>query len=367
MKKRAPVKLVRQKRRFNFILAGLALALSLFGLLMIYESSNIAAFQSFQDKYHFLRDQGLWLVIGSIGMIVVSFVNYKKYSVLAIPLLIGALLCMIAVFIPGVGIKTLGAHRWVNFHFFQFQPSELTKLALIIYLSSWFSTFEKKRLLAFFILLTMVVGLVMLQPDLGTASILTVIFIVMYFVSGAPFWHFAFLVPVISVGAFILMIISPYRFQRLTTYLNPNFDPLGASYHIRQILISFSSGGFWGLGLGASRQKYQFLPEATTDSIFAIIAEEFGFFGSLLFILFYLFFLYQLFKITLKAPDKQGFLLGSGIFTLIAFQTIVNLGSMVAIFPLTGVPLPLISYGGSNMVITFIAIGLMLNIKRQSS
>lgn len=360
------IKLLKQNSKFDWWIAGIAILLSLFGLLMIYEASNVVAFRNFEDKYFFVRDQIVWLVIGLIGMIISSFFTYKKYYKLSLPLLILTILTLVAVFIPGLGIKALGARRWLNIGFLNFQPTELAKLTLILYLSAWFKEKERGRFIPFMLLLSLIVGLVILQPDLGTAIILISVSIIMYFLSGAPFWHFFLLIPLAISLAFVLSIISPYRFARIATFINPDIDPLGASYHIRQILISLGSGGLWGVGLGGSRQKYQYLPEASTDSIFAIIGEDFGFIGSTVLILVFIVFFWRIYKVIVRAPDRLGFLIGSGILALFLSQTTINLGAQVAILPLTGSPLPFVSYGGSNLIISLIASGVILNISRHS-
>lgn len=354
-------------KRIDIWIGILAIIFSLFGLLMIFESSNVMAFHDFGNKYYYIHEQAIWFLFGVIGMVIVSFVNYKKYYWLAFPAIIITIVSLFAVFIPGIGVKAYGANRWIGINKFNFQPSELAKLTLIFYLAAWFSKKEKGRLMSFFLLLLLIVGLVVLQPDLGTAIILTAIAIFMYFLSGANSKQFLLLIPLVIVVVSLLAYSSPYRLKRVTTFLNPNIDPLGASYHIRQILISLGSGGFWGMGLGASRQKYQFLPEATTDSIFAIIAEELGFLGSMILVFMFIIFLWRIVKITKNIPDLHGFLLASGIFILFTSQILVNLGSMVALFPLTGVPLPFISYGGSNLVISLISVGILLSISRFSS
>ncbi|KKS45576.1 cell division protein FtsW [Candidatus Gottesmanbacteria bacterium RIFCSPLOWO2_02_FULL_42_29] len=359
------VKFFRQEKKIDFLLLALAVLFTAFGLLMVYEASNIPAFETFGNKYHYVSDQFTSSLIGIGVLAAVYFFPHKKYLQLSVPLLLITILSLAAVLIPGLGLKILGARRWLNLGFISFQPSELAKLTLIIYLASWLTSKEKGRLFSFVILLSIIVGLVMLQPDLGTAIILTAIFLTVYFVSAAPWWQFVLLLPGALIAVLIMSIISPYRYQRLMTFFNPNIDPLGSSYHIRQILISLGSGGLSGLGLGASRQKYQYLPEATTDSIFAIIGEELGFLGTAFLIFLYLVFLYHIFRIVRNAPDKMSFLLGSGILAFFGFQIIVNLGSMVALLPLTGVPLPFISYGGSSLVVSLACVGIILNISRQ--
>ena len=353
-----------QKNKMDFLLFLLPLALTLFGILMIYEASNIASYQSFSDKYYFVKEQFTAALIGFLILGIFSQIHYRFFFNLAIPTLIVSVISLIIVLIPDYSQKILGARRWLDMGFISFQPSELTKFGLILYLSSWLTDKEKGRLLPFILLLCLIVGLVILQPDLGTAVILTSIFLIVYFLSDSSIWHFIILVPLSIASVIGLSLISPYRYQRLLTFINPASDPLGSSYHIRQILISLGSGGVFGLGLGASRQKYQYLPEATTDSIFAIIGEEFGFFGSVILIAAFMVFLHRIYKLIKSAPDKYSRLLSSGFFALLASQTIINLGAMVALFPLTGIPLPFISYGGSNLVITLAAFGILLNISK---
>ncbi|MBI4066820.1 putative lipid II flippase FtsW [Candidatus Gottesmanbacteria bacterium] len=359
------ITLYKQKKGADWSIAILCAVLGIFGLLMIYESSNVSAFRDFGDKYHFVKDQLTWGILGTLGFIFASLFDYHKYYKLALPALLGTVLLLILVFVPGVGIHALGANRWIGLGLFSIQPAEIAKLSLVIYLSAWLSYKEKGRFLPFILLVGLFAGLVILEPDLGTSIIIVSVSLILYFTSGAPLLHFLLLLPGGVIGTVLLAITSPYRLKRLTTFLNPSIDPLGASYHIRQVLIALGSGGWFGLGLGASRQKYEFLPEATTDSIFAIIGEEFGFIGAVILISLFVLLLYRIFKIAKSAPDKFGFLLAAGILGIIGMQIIVNLGAMTALLPLTGVPLPFISYGGSNLIITLVSCGILLNISRQ--
>lgn len=364
MKKNSSFRLFGQQGKIDYWIPALTITLSLFGILMIFEASNVAAYRDFADKYHYIKEQLTWFFVGLVGLAIASVVSYKKIYQITLPLFIFTIFCLLAVFIPGIGVRTLGASRWIKFGWFNFQPSELAKLTLIFYLAAWFSNPEKKRFTAFLLLISIIVGLVVAQPDLGTAIILLLISIIMYWLSDSALWHFILLMPISISGVVFFALSAPYRMKRLTTFLNPNFDPLGASYHIRQILISLGSGGFFGLGLGASIQKYEFLPEATTDSIFAIIGEEFGFLGATIFIGILIFFFYRIFQIIKKAPDKYSGLLAGGILSLLFCQTAMNLGSIVAILPLVGLPLPFISYGGSNLVVSLTSIGILLNISK---
>lgn len=338
--------------------------LTLLGMVMVYDSSVAMALRDFSDQYYFAREQLRWLLLGYMVLFLFSQVEYKIWQKVALPLLVVTLLLLLGVFVPPIGIAALGARRWLNFGLFVLQPAELAKLALVVYLATWFSAKEQGRLPAFLLLLVMVVGLVILEPDLGTATILFAIALTLYFFSGAPVAHFGLLVPAALLSLAALAIAAPYRFRRVITFFNPELDPLGASYQIRQVLLSLGSGGLLGIGIGQSRQKYEYLPEANTDSIFAIIGEELGFIGAAVVVLLFLFLTWRCFRIARRAPDTLGRLLALGVGAWIAIQTAINLGAMVAILPLTGVPLPLISYGGSSLVITLGALGIVLNISR---
>lgn len=353
-----------QKNRFDYVLLIIVLVLCLFGLLMIYNTSSVSALSDFGDKMYYIKVQSKWLIVGLIGLFISLFTDYRRWYNLAVPLLLLNLVLLIVVFIPGLGVSAYGAKRWVNFGLFVVQPAELAKLSLVIYLSAWLSSRERGRFLAFITLIGMVAGLVILEPDLGTSLIIGLVALILYFLSEAPVFHLLFLVPVTIILASIAAIASPYRLRRLLTFLDPTRDPLGASYHIRQVLLALGSGGWFGLGIGKSRQKYAYLPEATTDSIFAIIGEEIGFIGSLFFILLYLFMLYRCFRIAREAPDKFGYLLGMGITFWFGVQALINFSAMTVVLPLTGVPLPFISYGGSGLVVTLFALGILLNISK---
>lgn len=346
-------------------LVGIVLCLSLFGVLMVYDSSVAIAIRDFGNQYYYAREQLKWLGIGILAMAILSRVDYHKWYGLALGALLGTMALLMAVFIPGLGIRALGANRWLNFGVFVFQPAELAKLVLVIYLAAWFSAREKGRFGAFLLLTGAIFGLVILEPDLGTGMILVAIAVVMYFLSGASIKHFAVLLPLVMIAITVLAISSPYRFRRLTTYLNPESDPLGASYQIRQALLGLGSGGWTGIGIGKSRQKYEYLPEANTDSIVAIIGEETGIIGVTFVISAFAFFVWRMVRVAARATDPFGTLLAAGIASWVGIQSVLNIGAMAALVPLTGIPLPLISYGGSSLVILLAATGIVVNISRQ--
>lgn len=348
----------------DWALVGLTILLSAFGLLMVYDSSVALAIRDFNNQYYYLTEQLKWVVVGLIVFGVASCVDYRIYKKFAFPMLVGTLALLLVVFLPGVGIKALGAKRWINLGFTVLQPAELAKLTIVIYLSAWFSTKEKGRLVSFLLLLGMVGGLIVLEPDLGTTLVLVATALTMYFLSGAPVKQFALVVPVLIVGVMILAVSSPYRFRRLTTFFNPETDPLGASYHIRQATIALGSGGMFGVGIGKSRQKYEYLPEANTDSIFAIIGEEIGFVGAMGVLVLFLLLLSRGFLIAKKVEDPFGRYLALGITSWVGYQVVMNIAAMVALIPLTGVPLPLLSYGGSSLIVVLTGLGILVNIGR---
>jgi len=333
---------------------------------MIYDASSYVSFKDFGDKYHYIKDQISWAVIGLSGLIFFYLFDYKKLYLLSLPILLFSIVLLILVFLPGVGVYILGAHRWINFKFFILQSSEFAKLALTIFLAAWFSNREKGRFLAFLLLTGIVIALIIAEPDMGTAIIILLIALTMYFLSGAPLRQFFGMVPVVAILGFLAVKFEPYRAQRLTTFFDTNASPQTYSYHVRQILIALGSGGLTGVGFGNSLQKYAYLPESTTDSIFAIIAEEVGFVGSALILGAYALLVLVGFRIAERAKDSFGKFLAAGITTLIAVQALINLASQTALLPLTGVPLPFISYGGSALIVNLSAIGILLNISKQS-
>ncbi|MBI3887487.1 putative lipid II flippase FtsW [Candidatus Microgenomates bacterium] len=337
-----------------------------FGLVMVYDASSASAVQTFSDKYYFLREQLKWIIIGLGLSTVAFFFDYKQLKKLALPGLLVSLLLLLCVFLPGIGIKAYGASRWINLGFMVLQASEVAKLALIIYLSAWLTTKEKGKLGAFLVLVGLLVGLIILEPDMGTAIVLFITAMILYFLSDNQILGLVFLFPLMILGGAGLAIRSPYRLKRILTFFDPDTDPLGASYHIRQALIALGSGGVFGLGLGNSRQKYSYLPEAMTDSIFAIIGEELGLIGLVVLVSIFSLFFFQSVKLTLKVEDPFGRLLGMGIIAWLAVQTMINIASIVGLIPLTGVPLPFISYGGSALVLELISMGILGNIWRQN-
>jgi cell division protein FtsW len=345
-------------KTFFFLTIGLTVA----GLVAVADSSAPTALSTFHDPYYFFKQQLVWAGIGFVCMICAIFINYKHWKKVAVYIFGVSIFFLILVLLPGFGSKVLGARRWLYFGPVGFQPAEIVKLTLAIFIAYLFS--EKKHYYYAIGAMGLVAGLIMLQPDFGTTLVLIGIGVVQVFVAGIPILVFLGLGGFGIISAALLILTSTYRRQRLMTFLEMSSDPQGSSYHISQILIAIGSGGFFGVGLGKSRQKHLFLPETATDSVFAIIAEEIGFFGATILIVILFYYVFRAYRIALNAPDDFSKLLGVGIATWLGVQTILNLSSMVALTPLTGIPLPFFSYGGSSLTMILFSVGILLNISK---
>ncbi|MBN1263338.1 MAG: putative lipid II flippase FtsW [Candidatus Pacebacteria bacterium] len=345
-------------------LVGLVLLLSVFGLIIVANASAVAAFRDFGNKLHYFRLQFQWLILGLTAFAAACFFPYQKWRKLVPLLLFLTFLSLVLVVLPKFGFRRFGARRWLNLGGFSFQPAELTKLSFITYLAAYLT--KKEQVWPLLLVSGLILFLVMLQPDLGTTLIILAIGFVVYFVGGMPWWQMLVLGLGASLGSFLLIVFSPYRRERWLTFLDPQRDPLGASYHIRQVLIALGSGGLFGVGLGQSRQKYEYLPAVSTDSIFAVVAEELGFAGAAALVLVFAFLIWRGIRVAQLAPDHFAQLLAVGVTAWVALQTFINLAAMVALAPLTGTPLPFISYGGSSLLLILLGMGILVNISRQT-
>lgn len=353
--------IVIKRTRTLSILLPILLLLGI-GLVMVYDASVAEAERLFHNKYYFVQRHAVWIALGLFAMALASRISTSLIRKIG-PLLFGLTTVMlVVVLIPGVGSTIQGARRWISIgNFVTFQPSELVKLTTVLYLSSWFR--HKPKPLHFFAFCGFLVGLLMLQPDFGTAMILVGTSFLMLFLSGASLGTIVAGIGIGAAAMFGLIVIAPYRLERLATYLNPSLaDRLGSGYHVNQALLALGSGGVFGLGLGRSRQKFQYLPEASTDSIFAVIGEEMGFIGALIILLIFVYLFYQLFRVISREPQEFRKLLAAGLTGWLAIQTVINVGSMIALFPLTGIPLPFISYGGSSLITQLLSIGIIVRI-----
>lgn len=350
-------------KRISAALFFITVLLAFLGLFLLYESSSYTALQNIGDKYFYVKRQLVWVLVGIFLSLTISKISYKKLYNFALPLLAVSLLFLLLVFVPGLGLKLKGAYRWIDFRLFVFQPSELLKVSLVLYLAAWFANKEKGRIIAFLLLFFTCILLVVLEPDMGTALIVALTSLLIYFLSGTRVVEVIFVLALLFGVSFLLVKIEPYRVARFLSFANFDYKSFeDTSYHIKQVLIAFGYGGLSGVGFGKSIQKYAYVPESTTDSIFAIFAEEAGFLGSAVLLLIFLSQVFFGFLIALKTNDKFGRLLACGLIVFLGIQTLMNLASQAVMIPLTGVPLPFISYGGSSMIINFISIGIILNI-----
>lgn len=356
------LKFKHQTEKLDKILLFLCLGLSLFGALMIFNASSVSAVETFQDKYYFFKNQITYVLTGWVIIFFVSKMNYHFWKKIAFSSFIFGLICLILVLFPGLGMKIMGSRRRLDLGLLSFQPAELMKIILIIYLTTFFE--KKTRFWPFLVIIGVISFLLILEPDLGTAIILITSALIIYFLSGGKILEFIILGSLGLAGGLGFILTSAYRMARLKVFLNPDFDPLGASYHLHQILLALGSGGFWGRGIGQSRQKFLFLPETATDSIFAVIGEEMGFLGALVILIAFFWLFLKGLRIAQQAPDRFGQVLAGGIVSLIFLQTFLNLASIVSLVPLTGVPLPFLSYGGSFTLVLFVCIGILLNISK---
>lgn len=348
-------------------------ALVVFGLLMLTSASWPKGFDDFLgDGYYFLKHQILFgLLPGIVGFLVAYNIPYQTYRKFALPMLGISILLLILVFIPGLGFEVKGAHSWIRIGTFSLQPSEIVKLTFLIYLAAWMEGSMAKNvkntasgLIPFLVVLGGVMGLLILQPDTGTMGIIVLMALAVYFVAGAPLKYFGFFGIAGAALLAILFTFSTYRADRLTAFLHPELDPQGSGYQINQALLAIGSGGFFGRGYGHSVQKFQYLPEVAGDSIFAVMGEELGFMLTSAFVLLYIGFLFRGLIIAERAPDAFGRYLVVGIMAWLGIQAFVNIGAMVGLLPITGVPLPFVSYGGTALVIALTAMGIVLNVSK---
>ena len=341
-----------------------------YGIIMIYSASSVWAEYKFNDKLHYVIMQSAFFLMGIVLMVIVSKIPYTYYLKKSNTIIFICLILLVLVLIPGVGTVRNGSRSWFGIGGLGVQPSEFMKLALIIFTSKYIYNNPKQMKTvtkgAFPILLVTMFtfGLIMLQPDFGTGTILVLTIVAMLFISGVNFSFFIKLGMVGIVGAVILIIMAPYRMERIVSFLNPWSDPLGTGFQAIQSLYAIGPGGLFGLGFGKSIQKHFYLPEPQTDFIFSIISEELGILGIITVAILFLIIILRSIKISIKAPDIFAKFLVFGIIFQLSFQTLLNLSVVVGLVPVTGVTLPFFSYGGSSLIITLISMGIILNISR---
>lgn len=360
------------RRHVDYPLLTIILILTVAGLLIIASASVVLSQDNFGTPYYYVLHHALAVLVGLAVMAVAQFIPYKFWKRLALPLLILSLLLVAAVFVPQLGAKFGGATRWLRVGPVTIQPSEILKLSLILYLANWLDA-RKGRVggitssfIPFLAIMGFVGFLLVQQRDIGTLLVIGGSAVILYFIGGGKVSQIIAFVLLAAAGMFIVVRIAPYRFNRLLVFFNPGLDPQGIGYHINQALIAIGSGGFWGRGFGQSIQKFNYLPEPIGDSIFAIVVEEFGFIGGLAVGLLFFIFFFRSIIIVRRTPDFFGKLVVTGITSLITLQAFINMAAISGLLPLTGIPLPFISYGGTSIVLTLTMVGIALNISRHT-
>ena len=372
---------MRKANHLDYILAGTSLLLIVLGFLILASASATISQKVFGNTTHFLFHQ---IIIGLIPGLILGYITFrlplyllKKWSFY---LLLINFVAMLFVFLPKIGVSSGGARRWINLGFTCFQPSEFLKITFLLYISAWIDKrtkiknklFTKKNiknkqvLFPFLVILGVTSLLLILQPDISTLGIIVATAALVYFLSETPLSHIALMIFTGLVGLLLLIKTTPYRFNRFLIFINPDIDPMGIGYQVKQALIAIGSGGILGQGLGENLKKLGFLPHPASDSVFAIFSAETGFIGSFFLIFLFLSFLWRGFKIAKSSKNKFSRLVAAGISFWIVTQAFINIGSMIGILPLTGIPLPFISYGGSSLIAELIGTGILLNISKSS-
>ncbi|MGH2371374.1 MAG: putative lipid II flippase FtsW, partial [Chloroflexota bacterium] len=359
-------------RMVDYPLVLTIIALLAFGLIMVYSASVVTAYTTYHNQFYFLTRQAVSACIGLAAMLVLMRLDYHLLRVISLPGLVGSIILLALVLLPGVGTEVYGAQRWIRLPGFQVQPSEFAKVAFIIYMSHWFTAKREQvrdlayGFLPFAVLLAVIMALLLKQPDMGTAFVVLATSLAIFFAAGAHPVQLAFFVAVTALSLVPLIRMAPYRMARVLAFLDPWERPLGNGYHVIQALLAFGAGGLTGVGLGVGRQKFLYLPFPHTDSIFAVIGEELGLAGTLGLLALFLFFAYRGLRIAWYAADQFGRLLATGVTCGITVQAFTNMGVLTSSVPFTGITLPFISAGGSSLIATLAGCGILLNVSRQT-
>lgn len=359
-----------RRREFDFWIFITILLLLALGVSMVYSASSYFASREYGNKEYFVIRQLIWATVGIIAMLIVSRLDYRRLAQFSPILLLISVVLLVLVRIPGIGSLINGSYRWFNFGFASFQPSELAKLAIILFfafaLSKKPDSLQKffKGLLPFLLIIGVVDALLILEPHYSGTILVTAVAVIILFCAGAKIWHFLLLaIPAIPAAVY-LVITEEYRLERILTFLDPFSDPTDAGYQIVNSLYAIGSGGLFGKGIGQSVQKNLYIPEPHTDFIFSILAEELGFVGAVTVLLLFLVLIWRGIRIAMHAPDNLGSLLAVGITSLIAVQVIINIAVVTSSLPVTGMPLPFFTHGGSSLAFLLVSIGILLNISR---
>jgi cell division protein FtsW len=340
------------------------------GLVMVFSASSATAYAEHGDIAYYVKRQLIWLLIGLLAAAAVYRMDLARLKQAAPYLLVAAIVGLLLVFVPGLGIGVNGGRRWIGVASLTFEPSEFAKLALVIYLSAMLAsrgdriTSLVRGLFPLCIPVTIMAVLVLKEPDMGTASLLLFMAFTLFFAAGARVFHLIAILAVTAPIAVLTVLASPYRRARVFAFLDPWKDPQNTGFHIVQSLLALGSGGIFGMGLGASRAKFFYLPEQYTDFIFSVLGEELGLIGAFAVVVLFIALVYRAVRIALAAPDRFGYFLACGCGAMIAIQAFINIGVVTSSWPVTGVPLPFVSFGGSSLVINLIAVALIANVGR---
>jgi cell division protein FtsW len=353
------------------LLGGVVALLCIIGLVMVGTASSVISIDLYGSPWSIFIREVMWMAVGLLALTAAIRVDYRKIRRLSPILLVGTILLLLVVLVPGVGVHVQGSSRWVGFGQFRVQPSELMKLALVLFSADFIAHrldegSSERRIMGPLLLVTGLSGaLILMQPDMGTAMVLGCIAITMLFVAGVRLGPVFKVLAIVASLALIFAVASPYRRERLVSFLDPSVHSSGSGYQVVQSLIGLGTGHLFGAGLGGGQQQWGFLPNAQTDFIFSVIGEELGFIGAALVLVLLGAFVWLGIRTAMRAPDRFGGLLAVGLVAWVGSEALINIGAVVGVLPVTGIPLPFISFGGSSLVITMLAAGILINIARQ--
>ncbi len=346
--------------------------LALLGMLFIYSASSFSAQKNYGDSFYFVKKQGVGVVLGIAAMIGMSFFNYNKLRKFTLIVSVISFVTLILVFIPGVGVENYGAKRWIGFGGVTLQPSEIAKFALILFSATYISSKPERAKSMLGILPVLLYGiatclLIIIEPNMSITMCVAILMITMLFASGIKFKNLLLLFCPLVIGGVVLILVEPYRLSRLAAFLDPWANPKGEGYQLLQSLYALGSGGWFGVGLFNSRQKYAFLPFAESDFILSVIGEEIGFIGLTFFFILLAFIIYRGIKIASRSKDVFGFMLAVGITMIFGIQTVINALVVTGSIPPTGLPLPLVSSGNTSIIIFMAEMGVLYNVSKEGA
>lgn len=365
--------LASNRKPFDFWIFITVLVLLSLGIIMVFSASSAYAYNYMHDTYFFLKQQLISAVIGIVVMLVTICIDYRKLGKLSPVLLVISIVLLILARIPGIGRFINGSWRWIYIGPIHFQPSELAKFAVILFFSFSLSkrrdqlNYFFKGLLPYLLLIGVFSGLLLIEPHLSCTILIFLVASIILFSAGAKIYHYILLSFPVLAGLAALIFFEPYRLKRFTSFINPWNDVQGDSWQVVQSLYAIGSGGLFGRGLGRSLQKFLYIPEPHNDFIFAVLAEELGFLGVLAVLLLFLIFIWRGIKVSMNAPDTFGSLVALGITSLVAVQVLVNVAVVTSSMPVTGMPLPFFSFGGTSLIFLMCGVGILLNISRYSN